>query len=117
VTRTVRINATLDERLLARIDAFADSRLEDRSTALRQLADFALREMALREALEAYRTSRLTLRELADALAVDVWKAHDLLRANGIAVAQGTAEETADALHEVLDGVRKRPSSPPTGRG
>ena len=52
MTHTVRINATLDDRLLARIDAFAAGRPEDRSTALRQLADFALRELALRDATE-----------------------------------------------------------------
>ena len=33
MSRTVRINATLDADLLARIDAFAAARLEDRSTA------------------------------------------------------------------------------------
>lgn len=33
MARTVRINATLDTDLLERIDAFAASRLEDRSTA------------------------------------------------------------------------------------
>ena len=101
MTATVRINATLDERLLARIDAFAERRLEDRSTALRQLADFALRELALRDALDAYQTSRLTLREFAEALAVDTWKAQDLLRANGVAVAQGAREETAAHLEAV----------------
>ena len=102
MTRTVRINATLDDRLLARIDTFAASRLEDRSTALRQLVDFALREMALREATEAYQGGRLTLRELAEALSVDVWHAHDLLRSSGVAVAQGPADETAASLDAVV---------------
>ena len=105
MTRTVRINATLDDRLLARIDTFAASRLEDRSTALRQLVDFALREMALREATEAYRGGRLTLRELAEALSVDVWHAHDLLRAAGVAVAQGPPDETAASLDAVVEGL------------
>ncbi len=102
MTRSVRINTTLDERLLARIDAFAESRLEDRSTALRQLADFALREMALRDALEAYQAGRLTLREFATALSVEVWKAHDLLAAAGVAVAQGPPDATAASLDSVL---------------
>lgn len=110
MTRTVRINATMDERLLARIDAFAERRLEDRSTALRQLADFALREMALRDAVDAYRDGRLTLRELADTLSVDGWKAHDLLRASGVAVAQGVRDETAASVRDVVAQVGSAPA-------
>ncbi len=69
---TVRINATLDADLLARIDAFAAGRLEDRSTAIRQLVDQALRDLSKREALQAYQQGRLTLRELARTLRLDV---------------------------------------------
>lgn len=43
MSRAVRVNATMDQELLRRIDAFAASRYEDRSTAMRQLVDFALR--------------------------------------------------------------------------
>jgi hypothetical protein len=50
MSETVRINATMDADLLHRIDAYAADHLEDRSTAPRQLADIALRELALREA-------------------------------------------------------------------
>ncbi|MGI9016962.1 MAG: UPF0175 family protein, partial [Euzebya sp.] len=89
MAETVRINATMDADLLRRIDAYANAHLEDRSTALRQLADFALRELAMRDALDAYRGGRVSLREFARVLAVDVWTAHDLLRAHGVAVAQG----------------------------
>ena len=35
MTRTVRVNTTLDDDLLERIDAFASERREDRSTAIR----------------------------------------------------------------------------------
>ncbi|CAN5350353.1 hypothetical protein BH23ACT9_BH23ACT9_21830 [soil metagenome] len=101
--KTVRINATIDADLLSRIDAYAERHLEDRSTALRQLADFALRELALRDALDAYRGGRVTIRELARTLAVDTWTAHDLLRANGVAVAQGDRAESAPGLQSVLD--------------
>lgn len=90
----VRVNATMNEDLVRRIDAYADRHLEDRSTAIRQLTDYALRELALRDALEAYRQSRVSLREFARALGVDVWKAHDLLRANGVEVAQGERSES-----------------------
>jgi predicted HTH domain antitoxin len=88
----------MDEELVARIDAFAAGRYEDRSTALRQLADFALRELTLRKTLDAYRAGRVTLRELARTLGLDIWAAHDLLRAHGVAVAQGDRAETAADL-------------------
>lgn len=102
MSRTVRVNATMDDALLARIDAYAERHYEDRSTALRQLADFALRELALRESLDAYRDGRVTLREMAKALGVDTWTAHDLLRANGVAVAQGEVAETASDVEGIL---------------
>jgi predicted HTH domain antitoxin len=111
VNPTVRVNATMDAELVRRIDAYAEGRLEDRSTALRQLADFALREMALRDALAAYRDGRVSLREFARTLGVDLWHAHDLLRAQGVAVAQGSRDESGTGLADVLadldtDGAR-----------
>lgn len=95
---TMRVNASMGAELIRRIDAFAAARLEDRSTAIRQLVDFALRELGKREALDAYRAGRVTLRELATALGLDVWSAHDLLRAEGVSVAQGERAETRAAL-------------------
>lgn len=105
MTRAVRVNATMDEGLLRRVDAFAEGRYEDRSTALRQLVAFALRELQKRDALDAYRQGRVTLREFSRALGLDVWGAHDLLRAEGVAVAQGSRAETKAALDVALDAV------------
>ncbi|MDP9399309.1 MAG: ribbon-helix-helix protein, CopG family [Actinomycetota bacterium] len=102
MSRTVRINATLDEDLLARIDAYAEKHREDRSTAIRQLVDLALRDLAKREALTAFTQGRLTLREFARVLRLDIWSAHDLLAAEGVAVGQGDRAETAEALDEAL---------------
>lgn len=102
MSRAVRINATMDEELLRRVDAFAAERYEDRSTAVRQLVDFALRELHKREALGAYRAGRLTLREFARGLGLDAWTAHDLLRAEGVAVAQGDRIETTATLEAAL---------------
>ena len=61
----------MDEELVRRLDAFAESRYEDRSTALRQLVDFALREMHKREALEAYEAGRADRRLMVSTLRVD----------------------------------------------
>jgi hypothetical protein len=103
MSRTVRINATLDADLLARIDAFAAARLEDRSTAIRQLVDLALRELNKRDALQSFQDGRMTLREFGRALNLDVWAAQDVLAAEGVAVAQGGRGETAAALAELLE--------------
>jgi hypothetical protein len=109
MTRTVRVNATLDADLLDRIDAFASERREDRSTAIRQLVDIALRELSKQDALSAYRQGRLTLREFADALHLGVWAAHDFLQAEGVAIAQGSTADTSAAVESLL--------SPRGGRG
>ncbi|MFZ5870590.1 MAG: ribbon-helix-helix protein, CopG family [Actinomycetota bacterium] len=103
MSKTVRVNATLDEDLLARIDAYAAARFEDRSTAIRQLTDLALRELAKRDAITAYQQGRLTLREFGRVLGLDVWAAQDLLAAEGVAVAQGGRAETLEALEALLD--------------
>lgn len=102
MSKTVRVNATMDRTLVERVDAFAARRFEDRSTAIRQLVDYALRELQKREAIDAYRSGRLTLRELGNALGLDPWSTHDLLASEGVAVAQGSREETSQALEDVL---------------
>lgn len=100
--RAVRVNTTLDDDLLERIDAFASQRREDRSTAIRQLVDIALRELSKGEALDAYRHGRITLREFASVLNLGIWAAHDLLLTEGVAIAQGSPTETSAAVHTLL---------------
>lgn len=102
MSQAVRLNATMDEDLLRRLDAYAKDHYEDRSTALRQLVDFALRELHKRDALEAYRSGRVTIRELARALGLSVWATHELLRAEGVAVSRGDRAETAAAFDAAL---------------
>jgi len=102
MTKAVRVNVTVDPDQLARVDAFAASRREDRSTAVRQLLDVALRELAIEDALGSYRRGRLTLRELGQALSLDTWAVQDMLASRGVAVAQGAREETGTALEDVV---------------
>ncbi|MGH3545208.1 MAG: UPF0175 family protein [Mycobacteriales bacterium] len=85
---------------------FAADRYEDRSTVLRQLVDFALRELQKREALGAYRSGRVTLREFARTLNLPIWEAHDLLRAEGVPVAHGERSETRVDLDATLGELR-----------
>jgi predicted DNA binding protein len=103
MTTTVRINASLDKDLLQRIDAFAQSRQEDRSTAIRQLVDLALTELAKNDALQAYRQGRVTLREFARMLGITNWAAHDLLASAGVAVGRGVRNETLDDMEALLE--------------
>ena len=114
--RTVRVNTTLDDDLLERIDAFASERREDRSTAIRQLIDIALRELSQSDAVTAYQQGRLTLREFADALNLGVWAAHDLLLAEGVAIAQGNRAETSAAVQSLLSAVAARRPATRSGR-
>lgn len=109
MTRTVRVNTTMDEELLRRVDRYAAERYEDRSTAIRQLVDHALRDLRKREALEAYRDGRVTIREFAAGLGLDYWRAHDLLRAEGVEVARGAPEETASTLDRLTAEVTREP--------
>ena len=103
MSRAVRVNATIDEELLRRVDAYARTHYEDRSTAVRQLLDFALRELHKREALKACGAGRVTVRELGEALGLTVWATHDLLRSEGVDVARGDRGETLEALGATLD--------------
>ncbi|QSB16404.1 hypothetical protein JQS43_09050 [Natronosporangium hydrolyticum] len=48
-------------------------------------------------------SGRVTLRDFARALRLDIWAAHDLLRAEGVAVAQGDRAETEGSLRAMLD--------------
>lgn len=118
MTKAVRVNTTLDADLLERIDSFASERREDRSTAIRQLVDIALRELSKRDALNAYRQGRITLREFAAVLNLGVWAAHDLLLTEGVAVAQGSRDDTSAVLETLLSpAVPRRRSRSAKRRG
>jgi hypothetical protein len=101
MSRAIQLNATMDEDLLRRLDAYARDHYEDRSTALRQLVDFALRELRKQDAIRAYRGGRVTLRDFARGLGLDTWAAHDLQRSEGVEIGQGDRAETTAALDAV----------------
>jgi hypothetical protein len=54
----------------------------------------------------------MTLRHLAETLRLSVWEAHDILRAEGIASAQGSVEETQASLQEALAEISAEASAP-----
>jgi hypothetical protein len=116
VSNVVRINATIDRSLLDRVDQYAARNAEDRSTAIRQLLRLALRQLSTDDAVAAYRHGRLTLRQFAEALDLDVWGAHDLLASERVAIAQGSRQETQADLDALLatarSGRRQRKRGP-----
>jgi hypothetical protein len=63
---------------LGRLDEYSLRYQEDRSTAIRQLLAFALREKNKTKALQAYKEGRLTIRQCS-ALGVDYYEMNDLL--------------------------------------
>ena len=69
---------------------------------MRQLLDFARRDLHKRDALKAYQEGRVTLRELGHVLGLRTWATSDLLRAEGVKVARGARDETVEALDAVL---------------
>jgi metal-responsive CopG/Arc/MetJ family transcriptional regulator len=77
--KKVKINATIDPELLGRLDEYSLRSQEDRSTAIRQLLAFALREKNKTKALQAYKEGRLTIRQCAELLGVDYYEMNDLL--------------------------------------
>ena len=99
----VRVNTVMESNLLQEVDAYARDRHEDRSTAIRQLVAFALRETRTRQAIDRIRGGQMTLREFADTLNLDLWQAHDLLSASGVPIAAGSLEETASDLAQVIE--------------
>lgn len=85
----VRVNFTAPKELIERVDRFAQERLEDCSTAIRQLVQEGLKALLADKVLEQFQRGGLTLREAAARLGVDLWEFQDLLRQRGIS-ASGT---------------------------
>lgn len=84
--KMVKIAVSLNQELLERLDRYAEEHLEGRSTALRQLLDFALKQKRLEQLTEQYRQGLLTLREVAGALGLSYRKAEALLAHEGVPV-------------------------------
>jgi len=93
----VRVNFTAPKELIERVDQFARERLEDRSTAIRQLVQEGLRAVLTERVVEQYRRGGLTLREAAARLGLDLWEFQDLLRQIGVPLSGADGEESPNA--------------------
>lgn len=94
--KMVRVNFTAPKELIERVDQFAQERLEDRSTAVRQLIQEGLKALLLDKVSEQYRRGGMTLREASARLGLDLWELMDLLRQRGIMVSEADREEELD---------------------
>jgi len=113
--KMVKIAVSLNQELLERLGRYAEEHLEDRSTALRQLLDFALNQKRLAQLVEQYRRGLLTLREVAVALGISYRKAEALLGHEGVPILHVSPGETHSdelgVLAEELSADRRTGSS------
>ncbi len=77
-----RVNTTMPESLLRRVDLYSQLNLEDRATAIRQLVAEGLRVKMQQTALEMYRRGKITIRQGAEMLGITYWEMNELLREN-----------------------------------
>ncbi|MFQ5811728.1 MAG: UPF0175 family protein [Anaerolineae bacterium] len=98
--KMVRVNFTAPPELIERVDQFAEERLEDRSTAIRQLVQAGLKALLTDRVLAQFQRGGLTLREAAARLGVDLWEFQDLLRERGLPVDSSTEVSDPDLLQQ-----------------
>jgi len=98
-----RVNTTMPESLLRKVDLYSQLHLEDRATAIRQLVAEGLRVKLEKAVLEQYREGRITVRQGAEMLAVPYIRMNELLAANHIPLVSDPAEAYRTA--------RRRPGS------
>lgn len=84
--KMMRVNFTAPEELIDQVDQFAQERLEDRSTAIRQLIHEGLKSLLIDRALRQYQRGGMTLRETAARVGVEITDLIELLIQRGIPV-------------------------------
>ncbi len=79
-----RVNTTMPESLLRKVDLYSRLNLEDRATAIRQLVAEGLRVKLEKTVLERYRERTITLRQAAEMLGISYPELNELLQRNQI---------------------------------
>ena len=82
--KVVRVNTTLYPELLKRIDYYAEQRLEDRSTAIRQLIAEGLKTELKAKVVESLKENKLTIREASELLDVEYWEMQQIMDEEGV---------------------------------
>lgn len=89
----VRVNTTLYPRLLKRIDFYAEQKLEDRSTAIRQLITEGLKTELKAKVIQNLNEKKLTVREAAELLGVEYWEMQQIIDETGVVLTDVTESE------------------------
>ena len=82
--KVVRVNTTLYPELLKRIDFYAEQRLEDRSTAIRQLIAEGLKTELQTKVMESLKQKKLTVREATELLGIAYWEMQQIMDEEGV---------------------------------
>lgn len=90
-----RVNTTLYPEQLRRIDFYAEQRLEDRSTAIRQLIAEGLKTELKAKVVASLKEKKLTIREAAELLGVEYWEMQQIMDEEGIPLIDISEEEIA----------------------
>ena len=93
--KVVRVNTTLYPELLKRIDFYAEQRLEDRSTAIRQLIAEGLKNELKARVIESLKKKKLTIREAAELLDAEYWEMQQIMDEEGVNLIDISNEEIA----------------------
>lgn len=84
--KVIRVNTTLYPKLLKRVDFYAEQKLEDRSTAIRQLISEGLKKELKTKVMESLKEKKLTIREAAEILDVEYWEVQQIIDEEGIEI-------------------------------
>ncbi|MEK6936596.1 MAG: hypothetical protein AABW58_00835 [Nanoarchaeota archaeon] len=82
--KVIRVNTTLYPKLLKRIDFYAEQKLEDRSTAIRQLITEGLKKELKTKVIESLKEEKLTIREAAEILDIEYWEMQQIIDEEGL---------------------------------
>lgn len=91
--KVLRVNTTLYPDLLKRIDFYAKQRLEDRSTAIRQLVAEGLKTELKAKVIESLKEKKITIREAAQLLNVEYWEMQQIMDEESIHLIDISEEE------------------------
>ena len=96
--RVRRVNTTMPESLLRRVDVYSEMNFEDRATAIRQLVAEGLRVKLQQTVVEHYRRGKITIRQGAELLGIPYMEMDELLRENQVPL-----------VSEIAAALRRRP--------
>jgi hypothetical protein len=103
-----RVNTTMPESLLRKVDLYSEMNYEDRATAIRQLVAEGLRVKLEKAVLEQYKEGRITLRQGAEMLEVPYLRMNEIVEANQLPLVSDPGEAYEGAARIAGPNRRRR---------